>query len=240
MTRNIDFQGVLSLRTDPRIDRHHLYRNNRGVAGFTTPCAFLTLPPDGSDTAWKPGIWPRRGSAESAGRHSGRKTTAGWIIGKSLIRDGMSHGSSPFRAALCSLIRVGNLVLPGDPPPPRSFGDRAGPANLSFQDRARRVDLCAMSRNLSELARRKGIGDNLFSRIGEAGAEGTPSGKDMERLADEFLIGPAIVYGTATFYDLLMELGISWKGDVFLLDCSINEYFLLFYFFFFKETYAEL
>ncbi|MEZ5278416.1 MAG: NADH-ubiquinone oxidoreductase-F iron-sulfur binding region domain-containing protein [Opitutaceae bacterium] len=60
-----------------------------------------------------------------------------------------------------------------------------------------------MSRNLSELARRKGIGDNLFSRIGEARAEGTPSRKDMERLADEFLIGPAIVYGTATFYDLL-------------------------------------
>ncbi len=60
-----------------------------------------------------------------------------------------------------------------------------------------------MSKNLSELAGRKGITDDLFSRIGEAGADGSPSAKDMERLADEFLIGSANVYGAVTFYDLL-------------------------------------
>ncbi|RKX28387.1 MAG: formate dehydrogenase [Verrucomicrobia bacterium] len=60
-----------------------------------------------------------------------------------------------------------------------------------------------MSKNLSELAGRKGITDDLFSRIGEAAADGTPSPEDMERLADEFLIGPANIHGTVSFYDLL-------------------------------------
>jgi NADH-quinone oxidoreductase subunit F len=60
-----------------------------------------------------------------------------------------------------------------------------------------------MSENLSELAGRKGITDDLFSRIGEAGANGSPSSEEMERLADEFLIGPANIYGAVSFYDLL-------------------------------------
>ena len=61
-----------------------------------------------------------------------------------------------------------------------------------------------MSKNLSDLTGRKGIEENLFSKIGDsAAAEGTPSLEDLDRLADEFLIGKANVYGSATFYDFL-------------------------------------
>ncbi len=62
-----------------------------------------------------------------------------------------------------------------------------------------------MSKNLSDLGGRKGIEENLFSKIGQASqeADGAPSLEEMERLADEFLAGKANVYGTATFYDFL-------------------------------------
>lgn len=59
-----------------------------------------------------------------------------------------------------------------------------------------------MSKNLSELSGRKGLDQNLFEAIGiAAGENGTPSEADMERLAKEFLIGTANVYGAASFYD---------------------------------------
>lgn len=38
-----------------------------------------------------------------------------------------------------------------------------------------------------------------------AKAEGTPTKKDLEKLADEFLIGKANVYGSASFYDFTRE-----------------------------------
>jgi len=61
-----------------------------------------------------------------------------------------------------------------------------------------------MSDNLSELLGRKGIKDNLFNKMGElAKQDGTPSDKDLAKLADEFLIGDANAYGTASFYDFL-------------------------------------
>lgn len=61
-----------------------------------------------------------------------------------------------------------------------------------------------MSRNLSELSGRKGLADNLFDRMGKlAKSTGTPSTEDLQQLADEFLIGNANTYGTATFYDFL-------------------------------------
>ena len=61
-----------------------------------------------------------------------------------------------------------------------------------------------MSKNLSDLGGRKGVQDNLFSRIGEAAvADGTPSEEEMERLSEEFLVGKANVYGTASFYDFM-------------------------------------
>ncbi len=59
-----------------------------------------------------------------------------------------------------------------------------------------------MSKNISELSGRKGLKHNLFEKIGNAAqASGTPSEKELERLADAFLIGKAVTYGTTTFYD---------------------------------------
>jgi NADH:ubiquinone oxidoreductase subunit F (NADH-binding)/NADH:ubiquinone oxidoreductase subunit E len=61
-----------------------------------------------------------------------------------------------------------------------------------------------MSKNLSELSGRKGLEDNLFDRLGKlAEPNGTPSVDEMDKLAEEFLIGKANTYGTATFYDFL-------------------------------------
>lgn len=61
-----------------------------------------------------------------------------------------------------------------------------------------------MSENLSELSGRKGLKDNLFDRLGQlAQPSGTPSNEDLEKLANEFLVGTANTYGTATFYDFL-------------------------------------
>jgi NADH-quinone oxidoreductase subunit F len=61
-----------------------------------------------------------------------------------------------------------------------------------------------MSDNLSELLGRKGIKDNLFDKLGKlAKPEGTPSEEAMAKLADEFLVGKANAFGTASFYDFL-------------------------------------
>jgi NADH-quinone oxidoreductase subunit F len=61
-----------------------------------------------------------------------------------------------------------------------------------------------MSDNLSELLGRKGIKDNLFNKMGElAKPEGTPSDSELAKLADDFLIGTANTFGTASFYDFL-------------------------------------
>ena len=61
-----------------------------------------------------------------------------------------------------------------------------------------------MSTNLSELFGKKGIENNFFNKIGElAQPEGTPSAEAMEKLADEFLVGKANAFGTASFYDFL-------------------------------------
>jgi len=61
-----------------------------------------------------------------------------------------------------------------------------------------------MSDNLSELLGRKGVHENLFSKLGElAQPEGTPSEEAMVQLAREFLVGKANAFGTASFYDFL-------------------------------------
>lgn len=61
-----------------------------------------------------------------------------------------------------------------------------------------------MSDNLSELLGRKGVEDGFFSKLGElAKPDGAPSDEAMEKLAEEFLIGKANAYGTASFYDFL-------------------------------------
>lgn len=61
-----------------------------------------------------------------------------------------------------------------------------------------------MSKNLSELAGRKGLEKNLFEELGKAAAEkGTPALEEMDALCSEFLVGKANVYGTVSFYDFL-------------------------------------
>ena len=61
-----------------------------------------------------------------------------------------------------------------------------------------------MSDNLSELLGRKGLKDNLFDRLGQlAKPEGTPDEEMLAQLADDFLVGKANAFGTASFYDFL-------------------------------------
>ncbi len=61
-----------------------------------------------------------------------------------------------------------------------------------------------MSDNLSELLGRKSVDESLFSKLGElARPSGAPSEEAMAKLADEFLIGTANAFGTASFYDFL-------------------------------------
>lgn len=61
-----------------------------------------------------------------------------------------------------------------------------------------------MSKNLSELSGRKGIVDNLFEKMGQAAEKsGTVAQEELDRLADEFLIGKANTYGTITAYDFM-------------------------------------
>ena len=61
-----------------------------------------------------------------------------------------------------------------------------------------------MSDNLSELLGRKGIQDNFFNKLGElAKPDGAPSEEAMAELAEEFLVGDANAFGTASFYDFL-------------------------------------
>ncbi len=61
-----------------------------------------------------------------------------------------------------------------------------------------------MSENLSELLGRKGLQENLFDKLGNlAQPAGTPDEKELALLAEEFLIGKANTFGTASFYDFL-------------------------------------
>ena len=61
-----------------------------------------------------------------------------------------------------------------------------------------------MSDNLSELIGRKGIKDNLFDKLGQlAKPDGSPNEDELTKLAEDFLIGKANTFGTASFYDFL-------------------------------------
>lgn len=61
-----------------------------------------------------------------------------------------------------------------------------------------------MSKNLGELAGRKGVNQTLFEELSIAARQtGTPSVEQMEVLADNFIFGKANVYGAASFYDFL-------------------------------------
>ncbi|HNT81072.1 MAG TPA: NAD(P)H-dependent oxidoreductase subunit E, partial [Bacteroidia bacterium] len=61
-----------------------------------------------------------------------------------------------------------------------------------------------MSKNISELTGRKGIDNNLFDKLGQIAVEkGSISHDELEKLAEEFLLGTANVYSSTTFYDFL-------------------------------------
>ncbi|MCA9735333.1 MAG: NAD(P)H-dependent oxidoreductase subunit E [Deferribacteres bacterium] len=63
-----------------------------------------------------------------------------------------------------------------------------------------------MSDNLSYLSGRKGLDDSLFEKLTQSGhVAGTPENSEMKKLAEEYLMGDAIVYGTASFYDFLKQ-----------------------------------
>lgn len=55
-----------------------------------------------------------------------------------------------------------------------------------------------MSKNLSNIAGKKGLEENLFEQLSVH-----PSVEEMEQLADQFVFGKANVFGTASFYDFL-------------------------------------
>ena len=61
-----------------------------------------------------------------------------------------------------------------------------------------------MSKNLSQLARRKGIDDTLFQRLIVSDKSSDNSSDEQRKtMAKEFLVGDAIVHGTASFYDFI-------------------------------------
>ena len=61
-----------------------------------------------------------------------------------------------------------------------------------------------MPENLSALSGRKGLDNNLFEKLVEGAKEsGTPNPELLRDLAEEFLMGKAITYGSASFYDFL-------------------------------------
>ena len=61
-----------------------------------------------------------------------------------------------------------------------------------------------MSKNISKLTGRSGLGNNLFQQYAKViEDQPRPDAEKLARLADEFLIGTANVYGAITFYDFL-------------------------------------
>ncbi len=59
-----------------------------------------------------------------------------------------------------------------------------------------------MSKNITSLSSRKGLIDNLFEKMGNlTEPEGKLSDEDAKSLAEEYLIGDASIYGSASFYD---------------------------------------
>jgi NADH:ubiquinone oxidoreductase subunit F (NADH-binding)/NADH:ubiquinone oxidoreductase subunit E len=61
-----------------------------------------------------------------------------------------------------------------------------------------------MPENLSALSGRKGLEQNLFENIVENAREtGTPDPEYLKNLAQEFLMGKAVTYGSTSFYDFL-------------------------------------
>lgn len=63
-----------------------------------------------------------------------------------------------------------------------------------------------MSENLSALSGRKGLEDNLFEQLVEKSkVTGAPDNEELKALAKKYLMGDAITYGTASFYDFMKK-----------------------------------
>lgn len=63
-----------------------------------------------------------------------------------------------------------------------------------------------MSENLSALSGRKGLEDNLFEQLVEKSkVTGSPDNEELKALAQKYLMGDAITYGTASFYDFMKK-----------------------------------
>ncbi len=63
-----------------------------------------------------------------------------------------------------------------------------------------------MSENLSALSGRKGLEDNLFEQLVEKSkVTGSPDNEELKTLAEKYLMGNAITYGTASFYDFMKK-----------------------------------
>lgn len=63
-----------------------------------------------------------------------------------------------------------------------------------------------MSENLSALSGRKGLEDNLFEQLVEKSkVTGAPDNEELKALAKKYLMGEAITYGTASFYDFMKK-----------------------------------
>ncbi len=63
-----------------------------------------------------------------------------------------------------------------------------------------------MSENLSALSGRKGLEDNLFEQLVETSkVAGAPDNEELKALAKKYLMGEAITYGTASFYDFMKK-----------------------------------
>jgi NADH:ubiquinone oxidoreductase subunit F (NADH-binding) len=61
-----------------------------------------------------------------------------------------------------------------------------------------------MSKNISQLSKRKGLENNLFNKI--VGDEPKPlKAEDKKALAEEFLLGEATIQGSASFYDMTKD-----------------------------------
>jgi len=63
-----------------------------------------------------------------------------------------------------------------------------------------------MSENLSALSGRKGLEDNLFEQLVEKSkVAGAPDNEELKALAKKYLMGEAITYGMASFYDFMKK-----------------------------------
>lgn len=60
-----------------------------------------------------------------------------------------------------------------------------------------------MSKNISNLSGRKGLDENLFESVAGVVGPAGPHPDAIQQVAEDFHLGPAVPYATATFYDFL-------------------------------------